>query len=194
MTEEERIPHVIYGYRCKVGHMAGKWKIGCTMQRRKEIRHDAHQKAKSACRLFDRYLRARMREGYSFADVFEYFQLRVFVCTRRDAERWEDIYTDRYKAMTPNGFNLMSGSYNGQQSEETKSLMSKNRKGKGIGKIGGKENWSAERLERLERRKERNEIRRWIRKAKSKKLPKMDRTKIVEFIVISAGIPLKERG
>lgn len=64
--QQERIPHVIYGYCCKVGKRAGQWKIGCAMQRRKEIRHDQHLKGRSGVKLFDRYLKARILEGYSF--------------------------------------------------------------------------------------------------------------------------------
>ena len=116
-----REPHIIYGYRSKLN---GKWKIGCTLQRQERKRHSMHMHGKSGCRLFDNYWLARKREGMSFDDVFEYFQLRVFVCSRRDAERWEDIYTNRYNAIKPHGFCLDSGNYCGSRSEETKRLQS----------------------------------------------------------------------
>lgn len=119
-----REPHIIYGYRCKVGKRAGQWKIGCKGQRQ-----DKHRKGNSACPLFDRYWKAREREGYSFDDVFEYFQLRVFVCSRRDAEQWEDIYTQRYNAVEPNGFCINSGNYNGSSSDIHRKRLSKAHKG-----------------------------------------------------------------
>lgn len=111
---EERIQHIIYGYRSKLN---GQWKIGCAMNPKQ--RHKRHVASKSDCDLFDNYLKARIAEGYSFDEVFDYFQLRVFVCTRRDAERWERIYTERYDALAPNGFCLKSGHYRGMQSVET---------------------------------------------------------------------------
>lgn len=129
-TDEQRIPHYIYGYRAKVGKRSGQWKIGCTMQSEWKNRHASHQRGRSSCRLFDRYTKARMREGYSFEEIWEYFQLRVFVCTRRDAEQWERIYTERYDALAPNGFCLMTGMYNGKASEESRRLMSESRKGR----------------------------------------------------------------
>ena len=119
--------HIIYGYRSKLN---GKWKVGCTLQSQREQRHFVHTRARSKCRLFDNYLKARFKEGKTFDDVFEYFQLRVFVCSRRDAERWEDIYTARYDAIHPNGFGLKSGQYRGRASAETRRLMSVNGKGK----------------------------------------------------------------
>lgn len=129
MTEqEERVTHIIYGYRCKVGKKKGQWKIGCTLQRERIKRHRSHQRGGAGVKRFDRYLEARIREGYSYDDVFEYFQLRVFVCTSREAEIWEDIYTRRYNAIDPHGFCLKSGGYKGAVSEETKEKISKNLK------------------------------------------------------------------
>ena len=122
-----REPHIIYGYRCKVGSMAGKWKIGCTLQnqKRKNARHSQHLKAKSGCQMFDNYLSKRLSEGYDFDEVFEYFQLRVFVCTRREAEQWEIIYTNRYNAMKPHGFNLRKGNYSGTMTKEHRQKIAK---------------------------------------------------------------------
>lgn len=125
-TQEETMPHIIYGYRCKTGKRTDQWKIGCTLQQQEKARHWSHKKGRSGCRLFDNYLRKRFREGYSFDDVFVYFQLHESVCTRREAERLEDIYTDRYFALAPNGFCLHSGRYGGRHSEESKRLVSEN--------------------------------------------------------------------
>lgn len=104
--------------------MTGKWKIGCTLQRQKESRHTRHVQGNSRCPLFDNYIKKRYSEGKLFDEVFEYFQLRVFVCSRRDAEWWEDIYTARYDALSPNGFNLRSGGYRGAFSQELKHVVS----------------------------------------------------------------------
>ncbi len=153
-----REPHIIYGYRCKTGRMAGKWKIGCTLQEQNKNRHSDHRKAQSGVRLFDRYLNARIREGYSYDDVFEYFQLRVLVCTRQDAEIWERIYTDRYDALSPNGFNLVSGMYKGRKSEETKRRLSEaglNRSPEKMAKMN-----AAARKTRAATRKRKREVRR----------------------------------
>ena len=143
--------HVIYGYRSRLD---GRWKVGCTLQSESKDRHRRHLKAKSGCRLFDNYLRKRFKEGKIFNDVFEYFQLRVFVCSRRDAERWEDIYTARYNALKPNGFNLQSGMYWGRNSGEAKRNKS----------LGAKKRWARpgerERMSSINKKAWQNEERR----------------------------------
>ena len=124
-----REPHIIYGYRCKVGKRAGQWKIGCTLQRQEKNRHDRHREGNSECPLFDRYLKAREREGYSFDEVFNCFNFRLFSCERREAERWESIYTEWYNAIEPHGFCINSGNYNGSSSDTHRKRLSDAHKG-----------------------------------------------------------------
>ena len=222
MTEqEERVTHIIYGYRCKLGKKKGQWKIGCTLQG--STRHYQHTLGQSSCVLFDNYLNARKGEGYSYDDVFEYFQLRVFVCTSREAETWERIYTERYNAVDPHGFCLKPGGYKGALSEETKQKMSKIHKGKktteetkrllskkararnkyncaGLkrlsermrGKKQGPRPWSKETIQRRKEKSWANEIDK-RKNGLGKKLPTLTGTDIAAFIVIKAGRPMSSR-
>ena len=208
MTTQEQVPHVVYGYRCKIGKKTGQWKIGCTIQG--SSRHYQHTLGESACRLFDNYLNARKREGYSYDDVFEYFQLRVLVCTHREAEVWEDIYTRRYNAISPNGFCLKSGNYKGKTHKETKEKLSrkarkrnkhncaglKRRSERMKGKKQGPRPMSKETLQRRNEEREKkalidkiNDIKNGVRK----KLPKLTGTDLAAFIVIKAGRPMREQ-
>ncbi len=113
---EERQAHLIYGYRERAGK--NRWYIGCTMVRNKKNRRRAHRWAKEEGSKFHRFIRKSYRDGKSFDDVLEYFELETFFGTDRNASLREDKYTEIYDALAPNGFVLSAGRYAGKKSEE----------------------------------------------------------------------------
>lgn len=186
--------YLIYGYHCKVGKKAGQWKVGLTCQ--SDIRHKAHRKATSGVRIFDNYLKARFKEGYSFEEVFDYFELAVLDNTLQESELWERIYTDMFDAVMPNGFNLKAGNYKGKNSEESVVLMGNKRKGKSPWNKGKKYKQNRD----IESRKKRSARTRMFKSlADSFHLfgdywcPKLTSVQLIEKIVLEAGEPLHRK-
>ena len=187
--------YLIYGYQCKVGKREGQWKVGITCQ--PEKRHKAHKKAVSGVKTFDRYVRARFEEGYSFEELFDYFHFEVVKTTRKNAELRERIHTDMLDALEPKGFNLKSGGYRGENCKESRDLMSTKRKGKDPWNKGKKVKISREAKERNKKRSVENELAKSLadcfERLEDWHNPKLTRVQLIEKIVLEAGEPLHRK-
>jgi group I intron endonuclease len=56
----------------------------------------------------------------------------ICICFDDDCNELEEFYIKKFNTLVPNGYNLQTGGNNCKHSEETKLLMSQNRKGKGL--------------------------------------------------------------
>ena len=118
--------HLIYGYRERGGRH--RWYIGCTLVSRRRIRDQHHRKALEEKKYFHRFIRKAYREGKSFGDVLEYFEIETFRGTAKQAEVREIHYTFLYDALAPNGFVLKAGRYQGAMAEPLKRVISEKNK------------------------------------------------------------------
>lgn len=123
----DRETYIIYCYR--EIDSPNRCKVGIKLYRQNKQRQLAHRGGYSGCLKFDRFVKARFKEGKRFDDIFEYFELETFIGNRQDAESREDHYTKLWNAID-NGFCLQSGCYNGSASQETKEKQSRAAKGR----------------------------------------------------------------
>jgi group I intron endonuclease len=59
----------------------------------------------------------------------------ICVCFDEACNDLESFYIKKFNTLAPNGYNLREGGKNSKHSEESKQLMSRNRKGKGLGYV-----------------------------------------------------------
>ena len=197
--------YIIYGYkelgdRWKLkGLKHPRWYIGLTEKERKERRRKEHReflRHNKGNGYWKNWVLKRESEGYLLEDVTEYHVLNDgFHATRKDAEDLERVYAESFDALYPNGFCSVAGGYSGRVCEETKKLMSRNRKGKGNTTM---KMWSKDALERLEERKKETILRARIRKAKKRIAQEESFSKEDKIIhrvarlIIESDVPMQE--
>ena len=118
--------HIIYGYR--EINRPHRWYVGRKLYRRKDIRDEDHRKGSSGSRKFNEFVHHKVKQGKTFDDLFEYFELETFFGYERQADIREGVYIDLYNAVWPNGF-CLSGGATGDSIETFCLRRDKNKKG-----------------------------------------------------------------
>lgn len=83
--------------------------MGAKKYRNNKKRDKEHRKASGLCPKFHAFIQKVYREGKTFDDVLEYFELESVFGYLEDVERAELSHTDLRNALSPNGFVLSAG-------------------------------------------------------------------------------------
>ena len=105
----------------------GKRYVGQTIHEDIETRWTQHRKMKKT--MLGRYIyNAYVKHGINNFD----FKI-ICICFDEDCNFLEEEYIQKFNTLAPNGYNLREGGKNSRHHEESKRLMSENRRGKGRG-------------------------------------------------------------
>jgi group I intron endonuclease len=106
--------------------ITGKHYVGQTLQTDINTRWNQHKRLCTAM-LGRCILSAYQKYGINNFD----FKI-ICICFDTACNELEEYYINKFNTLAPNGYNLQTGGNNSKHSEETKALMSRNRKGKGL--------------------------------------------------------------
>ena len=100
--------------------------VGQTLQNDIHIRWNQHK------RRYKTMLGRCILSAYQKYGIQNFDFKIICVCFDDDCNKLEEFYIKKFNTLVPNGYNLQTGGNNCKHSEETKLLMSQNRKGKGL--------------------------------------------------------------
>jgi group I intron endonuclease len=107
-------------------NLTGKQYVGQTLQKDIETRWNQHRKLRKT--MLGRYiLSAYQKYG------IDNFNFKIIcICFDQACNDLEEMYIKKFNTLSPNGYNLKTGGRNSKHSQESKDLISQNRKGKGL--------------------------------------------------------------
>lgn len=109
--------------------VTGKRYVGQTIHEDIETRWNQHR------RVCENMLGRHICAAYKKYGVQNFEFTIICVCFDEACNELEENYITKFNTLAPNGYNLRAGGNNSKHSEESKKLMSQNRKGKGLGCI-----------------------------------------------------------
>ncbi len=107
--------------------LTGKQYVGQTLHEDIEIRWNQHR------RVCEKSLGRHIASAYKKHGIDNFKFQVICICFDEACNDLEEYYINKFNTLTPNGYNLREGGNNSKHSEESKQLMSQNRKGKGLG-------------------------------------------------------------
>ena len=111
-NRDEPSVYIIYGYREREGK--NRWYIGCKVFSERSNRHKEHKRAGRKV-FFHNFINKAYRDGKTFEQALDYFEIETFRGTARQAEARELHYTKLYNAEAPGGFVTKAGGYKGRK-------------------------------------------------------------------------------
>lgn len=109
--------------------LTGKQYVGQTLHEDIETRWNQHR------RVCEKSLGRYIASAYKKYGIENFKFMIVCICFDNACNDLEEYYIKKFNSLAPNGYNLKEGGRNSKHSEESKQLMSQNRKGKGLGII-----------------------------------------------------------
>lgn len=107
--------------------LTGKQYVGQTLHEDIETRWNQHR------RVCENMLGRHIAAAYKKYGI-ENFKFQIIcICFDEACNDLESFYIKKFNTLAPNGYNLREGGKNSKHSEESRQLMSQNRKGKGLG-------------------------------------------------------------
>lgn len=107
----------------------GKQYVGQTLHDDIETRWSQHR------RICEKMIGRHLLSAYKKYGIDNFNFKIICICFDEACNELEEYYIKKFNTLTPNGYNLREGGKNSKHSEESKQLMSQNRKGKGLGYV-----------------------------------------------------------
>lgn len=109
--------------------LTGKQYVGQTLHEDIETRWNQHR------RVCENMLGRHILASYKKYGIQNFEFKVVCICFDEACNKLEEHYINKFNTLAPNGYNLKAGGRNSKHSEESKQLMSRHRKGKGLGVV-----------------------------------------------------------